>query len=114
MPDGGEIRVAGACGRGADADEDELGRGEHVRCGECEPDPLPVSLQQLGQAWLVDRRMSCREVRDALRQDVPHDHFVSELREARRRDEADPARAHHADSRTIHRLPTRGGAAGVF
>jgi hypothetical protein len=50
-----------------------------------------MALDQLAETGLVDRHPAGLELRDPLREDVPHDHLVAKLGEARSRYEPDPA-----------------------
>ena len=92
-PDAGEIGVARVRGRGVDADEGELGGLGRFCCVQREDQPLPVPFQQLAEARLEEGHLALLQPLDLLRDDVADRHFVTELREARGRDEADPARA---------------------
>src|SRR5204863_10052640 len=53
--------------------------------------PVAAALENLVEAWLVDRHLARLQRLDALGQDVAHDDLVAEIREARAGDEADIA-----------------------
>jgi hypothetical protein len=101
---GREVGVAGVRGRRADGDEQQprvlqrlgqVGRKRH---------PLTVPGHHLGQPGFVDRDLTLLEAGDLAGVDVDADDVGPELGKPRRGDEADVARADHADrfTRSVH------------
>ena len=97
-PDAREVGVARVGRRRVDADEQELAVGDVVDV-EREGQPLGVPLEQLRHLVLVERHRAARERFDLLGHDVADHDLVTEFREARAGDEADPARAEDAHLR---------------
>ncbi len=90
-PDRREVGVAGVGRRRPHADVEELGiAGRLVRIDR-ERESLPVPLDQLGQARLVERDPAGAQRVDLLRGDVADHDRVPELGEAGAGDESDPA-----------------------
>ena len=96
-PDRREVCVAGVRRRRPDGDVDELGPVDRLANVEREEQPLAVLFEQLVQARLVDRDSAVAQRVDLRLVDVADRHVVSELREARARDQADVTSAEDCD-----------------
>ena len=80
--DPGEVGVARVGRRRVDAAEEEPGGVHHLADLRREMEALAVSLEQLGQAGLVDRHLAAAERVDLGRVDVDRVDLVAELGEA--------------------------------
>ena len=101
-----QVGVARIHGRGVDAAEEELGVVDDVAHVERPVQALGVSLDQLGQAGLVDRHVAARQRVDLFLHDVADPDVMSEVGEASCGDEAYPARPDYPEGLTIsHRRP---------
>ena len=94
---GGEVRVAGVGGRGADRHEQQAGVGERPAELGVEVQALAVSRQQLLQPGLVDRRLTGAQAADLLGVDVHAPHLAAQLGEAGSGHQSHIAGADHAD-----------------
>src|SRR5205085_5421232 len=88
-PDVCDVRIPGIRRRCLYADEDRLRSGEFVGF-EGVVDAIAVALEDLRQIRLVERQLAGSQRVDALRNDVPDDHLVTELGEAPAGDEPYP------------------------
>jgi hypothetical protein len=91
-PDAREVGVARVGRRRVDADEQEVAADDVVDV-EREGEAIAVPLEQLRDVGLVERNLAGAQPLDLLRHDVANHDVVAEVREARARDETDPAGA---------------------
>jgi len=96
-PNPREVRVPRVGGRSVDADEQQACPAQQLVHVGGEGDPLRVAPDQLRQLGLVDRDFAAREGLHLLGKDVPRDDLVTELGEAGRGDQPDPAHSDHTD-----------------
>ncbi len=101
-PDRGQISVAGVRRRRPHRDVDDVGVLDCLGDVQREGEPFAVPLEHVVEARLVDRHATGAQSVDLRGDDVADHDIVTELGEARTRDEADVARAEDGNS---HGLP---------
>ena len=96
----GEVGPSIGSGRGAHAEEDDIGRGHGVLgpCGEPEPAGVQVGGQQFLQARLMNGRRSVRKAGHYVGVFVDRRYRVAHLRETHRRDQPRVACAEDSES----------------
>jgi hypothetical protein len=106
-PDRREVGVARVGRRRAHGDVEELRALDSLADVEREREPLPVALDHLVEAGLIDRHLAAAQPLDPLRDHVAQDHVVAEVGEACPGDEADVPGAEDRDPTHLSASPYR-------